>query len=127
MSQQTTHHGGGVTERIIDRLKESVTVERVFGTPVERDGTTVIPVASIRSGGGGGGGSGGDEQGSGSGEGSGFGATARPLGAFVITGDSVRWQPALDYTRIILAGNATAIAYFLFSWLKARARAKRRR
>lgn len=115
-----------VSERILERLREVVGVERVFGAPVERDGATVIPVATIRTGGGGGGGAGGDEHGSGSGEGSGFGATARPIGAYVIRGSDVSFKPALDYTRLYVIGNVTAVAYFFFAWLTARSRAKRR-
>ncbi len=40
--------GLGVTDRIMDRVRDLVGVEHVFGTPIERDGTTVIPVAKIR-------------------------------------------------------------------------------
>lgn len=110
----------GVTDRIIDRLRHVSTVERVFGDPVERDGITVIPVASIRSGGGGGGGRGTDEASSGSGEGGGFGSVARAAGVYVIRDGKVEWHPAVDVTRMFVVGNTTAVAYFLFAWLTAR-------
>jgi len=113
-----------ISERIIQRLRETTTVERVFGDPIERDGATLVPAASLRSGGGGGGGGGGDERGSGSGAGSGFGATARPVGAYVISGGTVRWKPAVDPVRLFVAGTLTAIAYFFFDWLRVRATVK---
>lgn len=116
--------GTGVSDRIIERLRGAVTIDRVYGDPIERDGTTVIPVASMRMGGGGGGGR--DEQTSGSGEGGGFGAVARPTGAYIIKEGSVSWKPALDLTRLIVAGNLTAVAYFFFTWRIARAKAKHR-
>lgn len=120
-----TETGGGVPERIIERLRKTTGVDRVFGDPIERAGQTVVPVASVRSGGGGGGGGGRDERGSGSGEGGGFGAISKPAGAFVITDGEVKWKPAIDVTRMFVVGNLTAIAYFFFAWLSARARSKR--
>ena len=55
--------GLGVTDRILDRVRQLVGVEHVFGEPIERGGTTVIPVAKIRTGGGGGGGGDGGQEG----------------------------------------------------------------
>ena len=50
--------------------------------------------------GGAGGGSGeGNEPGQ-TGGGGGFGLGARPVGAYVIAGDQVRWEPAVDVSRI---------------------------
>jgi len=124
MSDIETDRGRGVSERIIGRLREAMTIEKVYGEPIEQGGATIIPVASIRMAGGGGGGGGTDDQTSGSGEGGGFGAVARPVGAYVIAPGDVRWKPALDLTRLILAVNVTAVAYFFFAWRIERARAK---
>ncbi|MGH2795797.1 MAG: hypothetical protein ACRDKG_16010 [Actinomycetota bacterium] len=33
---------------------------------------------------------------------------ARPVGAYVIRGDQVTWQPAVDVTRLVTAGAAVA-------------------
>ncbi|HET6667158.1 MAG TPA: hypothetical protein VFG98_07750, partial [Intrasporangium sp.] len=52
-------------DEILTRVGDQLSVRRVFGEPVERDGLVVIPVAVAL--GGGGGGSGPDEQGSGGG------------------------------------------------------------
>jgi uncharacterized spore protein YtfJ len=92
--------------QVIDQARDSITVRRVFGDPVERDGLTIIPAASVQ-GGGGGGGSPGDGEGSGSG--GGFGIRARPVGAYVIRDGKVRWEPALDLNRVILGGQIVGI------------------
>jgi uncharacterized spore protein YtfJ len=87
---------------LIGSLHDAMTVSRVFGEPLERDGVTVIPAAVIRGGGGGGTGKNGDtgEEG----EGGGFGLIARPAGAYVIKDGAVRWEPAVDVNQIVLAG-----------------------
>jgi uncharacterized spore protein YtfJ len=89
----------------MDRARDAITVRRVFGDPYERDGVTVIPAASVRGAAGGGGG--GDDMDNGGG-GTGFTLSARPAGAYVIRDGEVRWQPAIDVTR--LAGYAMVLA-----------------
>jgi uncharacterized spore protein YtfJ len=98
----------------------------VFGEPFEKDGVTVIRAARVQGGAGGGGGEG--PEGEGRGSGSGFGVTARPAGAFVITGDQVNWRPAVDVNRVILGGQLIAIAALLLARtiVKARASVKMR-
>ena len=114
--------GLGVTDRIIDRLHRYVGVERVFGSPVEREGVTVIPVAKMRTGGGGGGGGGGDDHAGGSGEGGGFGVIGKPVGVYVLKDGRVDWQPAIDVNQIVSGAFLTASVYFFFNWLKKRGR-----
>jgi uncharacterized spore protein YtfJ len=103
-----------VTE-IMETARDALNVKRVFGDPYERDGVTVIPVAAIRGGGGGGTGEGegGEGKPGGTGTGGGFGAMAKPAGVYVISGDDVRWQPAVDVNRIVLGGQIVAIVLFL--------------
>jgi uncharacterized spore protein YtfJ len=104
---------------VIAQAKDTLTVQRVFGDSYERNGITVIPAASVRGGGGGGkgegsrgdGGEGGAETGSGSG--GGFGMMAKPAGVYVIKGNDVRWQPAVDLNRIVLGGQIVAIVALL--------------
>lgn len=55
---------------MIDSARDALTVKRVFGEPIEKDGVTIIPAARI--GGGAGGGGGDSEEGSGSGAGFGL-------------------------------------------------------
>jgi uncharacterized spore protein YtfJ len=95
---------------VLTHARDTMTVKRVFGEPVERDGVTVIPVASVRGGAGAGKGeSTSGEQGSGGG----FGLFAAPAGVFVIRDGEVSWQPAVDVNRVILGGQIVAVVLFL--------------
>ena len=111
-------------DQLMGRTGDTLTVKRVFGEAVEKDGITVIPVAAIRGAGGGGGGS--DAEGAG-GSGGGFGIMARPVGAFVIKDGEVNWRPAYDATRVALIGEAVAVVALLTFRSVIKARAKRRR
>lgn len=99
-------------------LADLLTVRRVFGEPVTRDGVTVVPVARVMGGGGGGsaaapaaGRSDDDAVAAPAGQevassGGGLGVHAAPLGVYVISGSDVTWRPALDVQRIITGGQA---------------------
>ncbi|MCD6015086.1 MAG: sporulation protein [Solirubrobacterales bacterium] len=93
----------------ISAARDAITVKRVYGEPYERNGVVVIPAAAVQGGGGGGGGEG-DGQ---SGSGGGFGLRARPVGAYVIRGEQVSWEPAMDLNRVILGGQLLALATLL--------------
>jgi uncharacterized spore protein YtfJ len=96
----------------IERGRDAITARRVFGDPIERDGVTVVPAAVVRGGGGGGGGP--DEEGAGGG--TGYGLTGRPIGAYVIREGEVRWEPAIDRTRVIVGSQVVvAIALLLLA------------
>lgn len=101
----------GVYE-LVEKAKELMTVRQVVGESIDRGDITIVPVVAIRGGGGGGGGAGGTElEGNmGTGEGLGFGMTARPVGSYVIHDDKVRWEPAIDVTKIAVASNIVALA-----------------
>ena len=101
-------------QETLTKARDAITVKRVYGAPYERDGVTVIPAASV--GGGGGGGSGESADGE-TGGGGGFGIGGRPVGAYVISGDgTVRWEPAVDVTRIVTQALAlAAVGIFLLS------------
>lgn len=106
-------------QEIIAQARDAVTVKRVFGEPVEKDGVVLIPAAKVAGGAGGGGGEGPEGQGKGSG--SGFGVQARPVGAYVIQNGQVRWKPAIDANRAMLFA---LVAFFTMrSMVKACARA----
>ncbi len=113
-------------EEVIAQARDALTVKRVFGDPIERDGIVVIPAAKIRGGAGGGSGRRGTDE---AGWGGGFGLMASPAGAFVIRNGTVRWKPALDLNRIVIGGQIVAIVMFLTirSVAKARAKATSRR
>jgi hypothetical protein len=52
--------------------------------------------------------------------------SSRPVGAFVIKGSDVSWQPALDLNRIILMGQVVAIVALLTARAIVKAATKRR-
>jgi len=108
--------------RAVEQARDAITVRRVYGDPIECDGTVVIPAAAVAGGGGGGGGV--DAQGQ-TGAGSGFGLHARPVGAFVIRDGDVRWEPAVDRERQ-LAIAATLVGVGLLT-LRSLVRGRRRR
>jgi uncharacterized spore protein YtfJ len=110
---------------LVEKARNLMTVERVFGEPVQRGAITLVPVASVRGGGGGGGGGGTNVKGEeGTGEGLGFAAAARPVGAYVMTDGEVRWRPALDVSRLVLAGCLVAVTAILAGLLTERSRAR---
>ena len=88
----------------VQRVRDALTVRRVFGEPYELDGVTVIPVARVSGGAGGGGGQGQKEGEDGSGFGTGFGLDARPLGVYEVREGHVEWKPAIDVNRIVRGG-----------------------
>ena len=96
----------------LDAVRDVLTVRRAFGESYEFDGVTVIPVAAVRGAGGAGGGEGNapNDKGTGSGAGVGFGVMVRPVGVYTVKDGTVRWQPAVDALRVIIATEIAAIA-----------------
>jgi uncharacterized spore protein YtfJ len=118
---------GMEAKEIIQQARDVLSVQRVFGEPIERDGVVVVPVAIVRGGAGGGSGEGQatSESPGGTGGGAGWGASARPAGVYVISAGDVRWQPAVDVNRIIVGGQLIAVAALLL--LRSIVKARRRR
>jgi uncharacterized spore protein YtfJ len=119
-------------KEILEQARDTMTARRVFGEPIERDGLVVIPVASVRGGAGAGtgdregGAEGGKDHGA-RGAGGGWGADARPAGVFVISGENVSWQPAVDLNRIVLGGQVAFAIGLIVAGLVVRDRLRRRR
>jgi len=105
-------------DEMLQGARDTMSVSRVYGEPIERNGTLVIPAAKVMGGGGGGG----DENNN---AGGGFGVSARPAGAWVIRDGEVTWHPALDVNRIILVGQLVAIVFLLTVRSIAKSRARR--
>ena len=82
-------------DEMLQGARDTMSVSRVYGEPIERNGVMLIPAADIKGGGGG------------------FGVSARPVGTWIIRGDQVTWEPAVDVNRIALRGMVVAIV-FLF-------------
>ncbi|MEX1278532.1 MAG: hypothetical protein WEI16_05725, partial [Chloroflexota bacterium] len=91
---------------MLQGARDTMTVSRVYGEPIERNGVMLIPAADIMGGGGGGS----DSTNNGGG---GFGVSARPVGTWIIRGDEVTWEPAIDVNRMALRGMVVAIVFLL--------------
>lgn len=112
---------------VMNHARDAMTVKRVFGDPYEKDGVTIIPVASVMGGAGAGGGPGagarpadvdageeaGGEGAGDSGYGMGYGLRATPAGVYVIKGGEVEWKPAVDTSRLALRRAGVAIVALL--------------
>ncbi len=106
-------------DEMLTGARDAMTVKRVYGDAIERDGMLVIPAANVVGGGGGGS----DSENNGGG---GFGVSASPAGVWVIKDGEVEWQPAVDATRIATLGMLVAIIFLwtVRSIAKANARAR---
>lgn len=127
--------------RRIGTIGEDVGASVCFGTPIERDGHTLIPVArvSFGYGMGFGGGSGGKgipsdfgsdtaEGGEGGGGGGGGGGSSSPVAVIDISRDTVDVKPITDTTRIQLANIMFAAwaSFWLFLTIRAVTRERAR-
>ncbi|MEV0198936.1 spore germination protein GerW family protein [Nonomuraea sp. NPDC050691] len=101
--------------QLIEKSGDAAIVRRVFGEPVRQGDVTVVPVARVAGGGGGGEGrrEGAEGEESGTGSGGGYGYAAWPAGVYVIKNDDVRWQPAVDVTRIVVGGQIAFVVLVL--------------
>jgi len=110
----------------IREMVDNTTAEKVYGTPITQDHVTVLPVAKVSGGGGGGSGTGPAEEGHESGgSGGGLGLTAKPLGVFVMKDGKVSWRPAIDVNKVILGGQAVAVAALVVAGILIRSRRRR--
>lgn len=103
---------------LVGSATEAASVKRVFGQPIERDGATVIPVASVR------GGFGGGEaeppaqppeasQAKPSSWGGGGAWSASPVGVYLLKDGALTWVPAVDANRVVFLGCLTGIVSLL--------------
>jgi len=102
-------------ERIAELVQLHANAKQVYGEPVERDGTTIIPVARVQWGFGGGGlGRGEGERGGGGG-----GARAVPIGYIELRDGTSHFRPIVDATGAATL-IATAVAGLIIGLLLAR-------
>jgi uncharacterized spore protein YtfJ len=113
---EATATTGDVLLQLAARLREN----QVFGPPIQRDHVTVVPVAHVRAGGGAGGAAHREPHQTNGG----FGFVARPAGAWIVEDSgTVRWQPAVDVTRMALFGQLATTVAMIVLGLKKRRRA----
>jgi uncharacterized spore protein YtfJ len=95
---------------MIGAVSDNSSVKRVFGEPVDRDGVSIIPVASLRGAFGGGDGAPAAEDSARlSGWGGGGLWSATPAGVYVVKDGETTWLPAVNANRIILLGCLTGM------------------
>lgn len=102
-------------ERLAQQVQVNANAKQVYGEPVERDGTTVIPVAKVQWGFGGGGiGRGPAERGGGGG-----GVRAYPTGFIELRNGKAEFRPIHDpMAPAILAGVGLAVGLLLSRLLR---------
>ncbi len=106
-------------QEILDRARDAMNVQRVFGEPIHDGDLTIIPVARVS--GGAGAGSGPDGEG---GSGGGFGMNAAGIGVYEIRNGTATYKPAIDVNRVIMGGQLIAIVAILVVGSIVRARMK---
>lgn len=114
---------------LVTRAQDVLTVRRVFGEPIERNGVMIVPVVRFAAGGGAGSGEGGPGRDGGlggeRGSGGGYGLKVIPAGVFVIRDGGVRWRPAVDVNRVVLGGQLVVVVALLTLRLYMKLRARR--
>ncbi|HEV7238771.1 MAG TPA: spore germination protein GerW family protein [Thermoanaerobaculia bacterium] len=96
-------------ERLAQQIQVNANAKQVYGEPVERDGTTIIPVAKVQWGFGGGGiGRGAAERGGGGG-----GARAYPTGFIELRDGKAEFRPIQDPMATVLLAAAGLVAGML--------------
>lgn len=97
----------GLLTALADRIGGRFAASTVFGAPVERDGVTVIPVASMRFGIGAGSGS--DPAKGQEGEGGGGGGTMTAIGYIELKDGRTRFVPVVQPARMVTLFGAIAL------------------
>lgn len=128
MTTTTTTDGTALADELLRRIGATVgdraKASTVFGTPVERDGITVIPVAKARFGFGGGGGTGAGA-GEGSGGGGGGGAVVSPVGYIEVRDDTARFRRIRNPADLLVVVAAVSLAALAVERLSRRAASRR--
>jgi uncharacterized spore protein YtfJ len=132
-------------DNLVAKAADNLSVRRAFGTPYEKDGLLIIPVAIVAGGGGGGtartrrgnpaaGPDSPPEQGATTHDitpqegrtevGGGMGGLVLPSGVYVVRGDQVRWVPAVDVTVAVLA-SLSLVRLLARTWTRQRRQRRR--
>jgi uncharacterized spore protein YtfJ len=105
--QQAVHTDGPrrradtLIQTVVERIGGEFRAAKVFGEPVERGGTTVIPVAALRMGFGGG--TNADASRRQDGEGAGGGGTMTAVGYIELKDGTSRFVPVMRLERMVVA------------------------
>jgi uncharacterized spore protein YtfJ len=107
------HRADDLLAILADRVGARFAASTVFGTPVERDGVTVVPVAVARFGFGGG--AGGDRAKDQDGEGAGAGGMVAPAGYIELKDGRSRFVPIVQPARMLALVSAAILAGLLIT------------
>jgi uncharacterized spore protein YtfJ len=110
-SEQPRRRTDELLARLADRLGAGFSAATVCGTPIERDGVTVVPVAAARFGIGAGGGS--DPSKGQDGEGGGGGGGVTPAGYIELKDGRSRFVPVIHPARMLALICCTVLAGLL--------------
>lgn len=102
-----------ILSMLADKVGAQFTASSIFGSPVERDGITVVPVAAVRFGFGGGGG--GDASAEQEGDGGGAAGTGGPVGYIELKDGGSRFVPIVRPARMLALVCTTALAALLIA------------
>lgn len=105
--------GNSLIERLAKQLGMAANARYIYAEPVERDGTTVIPVAKAAYGFGGGSGKKEGEEGSGGGG----GVSVTPVGYIEMKNGETRFRPTHDWLTLIPIAAATAPIVLFSAWI----------
>lgn len=108
-----TRHVEKLLSALAERVGAEITASNVFGAPVERDGVTVVPVATARFGFGGGGGA--DPRKEQDGAGAGAAGTVAAAGYIEIKDGNSRFVPVVHPARMLALISATIVAGLLIT------------
>jgi len=107
------HRGDALLATLADRVGARLGTSTVFGTPVEREGVTVVPVAVARFGMGAGSGS--DPAKHQEGEGGGSAGSVTPIGYIELKDGHSRYVPAVRPARMVALFLAAALGALLIA------------
>lgn len=105
-------------ERLANQMGVRAGAASIVGSPIERDGVTVVPVARASWGFGGGGGGQGENQGSGGGG----GASVRPVGYIELKNGQAIFRPIYDPSTVLRVAATFATAFAIAMLLRLTAR-----
>jgi uncharacterized spore protein YtfJ len=95
-----------ILKEVSDNIEKTANVKTVFGDPIQVEGRTIIPVATVSVSGGGGGGFEKEAKAKarGIGGGAGLHVESKPVGYIEITAEGAKFVPTPDSTKIAMRG-----------------------
>ena len=102
-SQETERSSAPAVTKAIESMIRKIGIDKVYGSPITKGQTTVIPVADLRTGFGFGSGHNAEAEAS-QGEGGGAGLRLTPRGYLEVTPDGVRYRPIYSVSTLVLGG-----------------------